>query len=307
MRKLLIKKLHNNAVSQQELYEKFILERSVICKPATIESYQNKILPFIRWIEKNNRIVDQVAVNSYILYLREKYQNSVTVNSCLRAIKTYIIWLHDLGQCELIKIKIKKDTLEVKNLYTSEEVAALIKEPDKECRWTELRNWAIVCTLIGTGMRISSLINLKIEDVDFNNDIITLTHTKNGKGQVLPLSIALKNTLKTYLSTWYNTPDGYLFPTQYNTRFAGSHSTTKIIAEYNHSRGVYKTSAHLIRHTFAHNYIMQNGDIFRLQKLLGHSDIEVTRIYSNISVDDLKKDFNKKNLLDLNNKKRIIK
>ena len=74
---------------------------------------------------------------------------------------------------------------------------------------------------------------------------------------------------------------------------------------YNKKRGVTKTSAHLIRHTFAHNYIMKNGDIFRLQKLLGHSDIEVTRIYANISIDDLKKDFNTMNLLDNSCKNKI--
>ena len=50
---------------------------------------------------------------------------------------------------------------------------------------------------------------------------------------------------------------------------------------------------------------MKNGDIFRLQKLLGHSDIEVTRIYANISIDDLKKDFNTMNLLDNSCKNKI--
>lgn len=154
-------------------------------------------------------------------------------------------------------------------------------------------------------MRISSLTNIKIEDVDFENDIITLTHTKNGKGQIIPLSLALKKVILEYLNSWDNTKDNYLFPNVYGERFKSVHSITKLVERYNKKRGVTKTSAHLIRHTFAHNYIMKNGDIFRLQKLLGHSDIEVTRIYANISIDDLKKDFNTMNLLDNSCKNKI--
>lgn len=305
MARKMIKKVNNNSSDIKALYDEFILEKSLDCRPKTLEGYKYKVLPFVKWLSENNKEVTQATTNEYILKMKEYYSNPTTVNTNLRAIKTFVLWLNKKGKCESIHIKVKKDIIQVKNLYTNKEIEAMVKSPSKDCTWTELRDWAIVNTLVATGMRISSLTNIKIEDVDFENDVITLTHTKNGKGQIIPLSLALKKVILEYLNSWDNTKENYLFPNVYGERFKSVHSITKLVERYNKKRGVTKTSAHLIRHTFAHNYIMKNGDIFRLQKLLGHSDIEVTRIYANISIDDLKKDFNAMNLLDNSYKNKI--
>lgn len=296
-----IKKLNNNTNNDYlSKYNKFVLDKSVdVCKK-TLDGYKCKILPFVNWLIDNKYMLTQDTMNEYILYLREKYPNATTVNTNLRAIKTFVRWL------ELdITIKVKKDKLEVKNLYTNEEIQILIARPKKNCTWAEFRDWAIICTLIGTGMRLGSLINIKVEDVDFNNEFITLTHTKNRKGQMMPISISLKRILLEYLSTWNNKPSDYFFPNQYGDQFVSVQSITKIVSRYNKRRGVNKTSSHLFRHTFAHNYIMQSGDIFRLSKLLGHSDIGITRIYSNIDNNDLKIDFNEMNLLDKSVRRKV--
>lgn len=71
-----------------------------------------------------------------------------------------------------------------------------------------------------------------------------------------------------------------------------------MLARYNRSRGVEKTSAHLYRHTFAKKWIMNGGDIFRLQKILGHSDLSVVKEYVQIFGTDLAVDFDKFNPLD---------
>jgi integrase/recombinase XerD len=62
------------------------------------------------------------------------------------------------------------------------------------------------------------------------------------------------------------------------------------IGKYNQKRGVNKTSVHLFRHTFAKNWITNGGDIFRLQKILGHSSIEMVKEYVEMFSDDLKRD-----------------
>jgi integrase/recombinase XerD len=70
------------------------------------------------------------------------------------------------------------------------------------------------------------------------------------------------------------------------------------IRKYNIKRGVGKTSIHLFRHTFAKNWILAGGDIFRLQKLLGHSSMDIVREYVNMFSDDLQKDFDRFNPLE---------
>ena len=73
---------------------------------------------------------------------------------------------------------------------------------------------------------------------------------------------------------------------------------TSSIRRYNQSRGVSNTSIHSLRHTFARQWLLKTGDVFRLQKILGHSTLEMTRRYTNLLGEDLKEDFEVFNPLD---------
>jgi integrase/recombinase XerD len=77
-----------------------------------------------------------------------------------------------------------------------------------------------------------------------------------------------------------------------------SSSLNSAIRNYNLSRGVKKTSVHSFRHTFAKKWILNGGDAFRLQKILGHSSMKMVREYVNMYDEDLKKDFNTFNPLE---------
>lgn len=71
-----------------------------------------------------------------------------------------------------------------------------------------------------------------------------------------------------------------------------------MLKRYNNKRGVAKTSAHLFRHTFAKKWILNGGDVFRLQKILGHSDLTVVKEYVNMFGNDMAVNFDKYNPLD---------
>ncbi|MBQ1937886.1 MAG: site-specific integrase, partial [Bacteroidales bacterium] len=151
--------------------------------------------------------------------------------------------------------------------------------------------------LISTGNRASTVINIKISDIDFDAMTIHLKTVKNRRQQLVPLSPALKDILADYLKTWEWSADDFLFPsyegTQLNVR-----SLQCAIAKYNISRSVSKTSIHLFRHTFAKNFILAGGGMVQLQTLLGHSTMDMTRHYVNIYGLDLQRDFAKLNPLD---------
>lgn len=91
--------------------------------------------------------------------------------------------------------------------------------------------------------------------------------------------------------------DDYLFCNSYGNK-GNIRSYQDMLAVYNHRRGVEKTSAHLYRHTFAKKWILNGGDIFRLQKILGHSDLSVVKEYVQMFGRDLAIDFDKYNPLD---------
>lgn len=103
--------------------------------------------------------------------------------------------------------------------------------------------------------------------------------------------------VKRYLPYRKGNPDNSLFCNQYGGKADGKTSQDQL-AKYNRARGVEKTSSHLYRHTFAKHWILNGGDIFRLQKILGHLDLTVVKQYVNMFSDELANDFDKFNPLD---------
>ena len=155
----------------------------------------------------------------------------------------------------------------------------------------------IINYLLSTGNRVSTIVNIKNKDIDFENGFITLEKTKNKKQQLIPLSATMAKILQEYMQYRRGEPEDYLFCNIYGkklTEDALKHS----IGRYNRRRGVMKTSIHLFRHTFAKKWILAGGDIFRLQKILGHSSLDIVREYVNMFSNDLQKDYDKFNALE---------
>jgi len=168
---------------------------------------------------------------------------------------------------------------------------------NKQCSFTEYRNWVLVNYLLATGNRLGTVINLRIKDINFHDGVVILTKTKNRQQQIIPLSQTLVKILQEYLQYRQGEPEDFLFCNQFGKQFAkdGLKCTMK---KYNYSRDVEKTSLHLFRHTFAKKWIMSGGDIFRLQKLLGHSSLDVVKEYVSIFGADLKEQFDHFNPLE---------
>lgn len=187
----------------------------------------------------------------------------------------------------------------IKEPYTADELERLLKAPNKStCSFAEYRNWVIVNFLLGTGCRASTLINLRIEDIDLSASTVLFRHMKARNQIVAPLTRRLGRLLEEYLGYRNETaPADLLFVSEYGTALSRS-TLENAIWSYNHKRGVEKTSIHLFRHTYAKLYIQAGGDPFRLQKLLGHSDLAMTRKYVALYADDLKVNYDVLNPLE---------
>jgi len=216
----------------------------------------------------------------------------------------------EMGYMPKFNIRLMKCDKEIKEAYTTEELEMLLKKPDiKKVGFAEYRNWVIVNYLLGTGNRLRTLVNLKWADVDFQNDLIRLTAVKNRKQQMIPLSSTLKTILKEYRLYRKGDTDDYVFCSQYGEQMHKAGAETAI-RRYNNQRGVTKRSIHLFRHTFAKLWILNGGDIFRLQKILGHSSLDIVKEYVNMFSADLQQNFDEFNPLEnikVNQKKTSIK
>jgi len=268
----------------------------------TIGIYTEHFQMFQKFINDNEYGISDISlrlVEDFTFHLMEsKKRNNITVNMILRSIRAFLYFCMDERYIPIFKIKMLKVDKEIKETYTDTELGTLLKKPNlKASDFSEYKIWAFSNYLLGTGNRISSALNIKITDLDFDNAVIRVNKAKNRKAQIIPLSHALSTVLREYLTYRKGESTDFLFCNAYGDK-PDIRTYQGMLASYNKRRGVVKTSAHLYRHTFAKKWILNGGDIFRLQKILGHSDLSVVKEYVNMFGGDLAVDFDRFNPLD---------
>lgn len=300
MEKITMSKKSN--LSIQEAFDLFIRK----CKiknltDLSISSYEKKMVHFYEFIDKSEPLtaVTKDTVDDYILWLRENTEaNDITINSYLRSVRAFLYFCMEDRYIPTFKIQLIKAEKKIKETYTDDELVRLLEKPDVDnCSFSCYKTWVFENYLLGTGNRISTALDLHIGDINFQSGVIILRKTKNRKQQIIPLSATLAEILQGYLQIRGGEADDYVFCNEYGEQ-ASCRTYQQLVRRYNRKRGVEKTSCHTFRHTFAKNWILNSGDMFRLQKILGHSDLTVTKEYVNMFGQDLQMDFEKFNPLD---------
>ncbi|MFW6030413.1 MAG: tyrosine-type recombinase/integrase [Halanaerobiales bacterium] len=273
----------------------------------TIRYYSKCYNYFLRFLDdkldedKEMKInnINKKMVEEFSLWLDNTYNmKNTTINTRLRGIRAFVYYLMEQKYIEGFKVDLLRSDKAIKETYTDEELERLLEKPDlKKCTFAEYRNWVIVNFLLSTGIRSRSLINIKVNDIDLDDSVVYIRTVKNRKQQVIPLSKTLIKILSDYLIYRNGSDNEYLFCNAYGNKLKSS-SLNSAIRRYNLRRKVNKTSIHLFRHTFAKKYILAGGDMFRLQKILGHSSLSVVKEYVNLFSDDLKEDFDRYNPLE---------
>jgi site-specific recombinase XerD len=272
----------------------------------TIEWYNHALNLFNGFLKQNGysnllQDLDIDVVRTYILHLqtRPKYDghpntpaqdigvSARTVDNHVRVLKAFFNWLHQEGytlEPILERLKLPKVPTVLMEPLNSVEVAALFSSLDSN-NSAGLRNVCIITLMLDTGLRSSELTNLQEKDVHLEDGYLKVM----GKGQkerILPFGSAAQKSLLKYLyhfrpepvhsgvGNFFLTLDGC--PMSYN-------SLRLIINRLAVKCGVERLHAHLLRHTFAVNYLMNGGDVFTLQQILGHTTLEMVRRYVNLA------------------------
>ena len=238
-------------------------------------------------------LLDKDFEISFKRHLEEQGCNPRTVNTYFRAYRAFAYYCMEEGWIPVRKISIKTSKAPIKQVYSEEELKKLMKKP-KTSDFTEYRNWVIVNYMLATGNRLSSIVALNIEDIDLESGYINVNVQKNKKPVTIPLVKQMRRILKEYISLYRNleedlelSPTDPLFCNRFGERLTGD-GLINAISKYNKRRGVEKTSIHLFRHTFAKSWILSGGDLFSLQKMLGHSSLDMVKNYANLYSRDIK-------------------
>jgi len=168
--------------------------------------------------------------------------------------------------------------------YLSESQVKKLVDDIKDERFRNL-----VIFYLATGCRRDEALNLIWKDVDLKNKKVVFRETKSGKSRFLPINKNLLIVLKRMSNT--KKQDERLF--EYNSDYV-THKIKKHLKNIGFNSRI---SVHCLRHTFASHLVMSGVDIYTVSKLLGHSDIKVTEIYSHLAPDYLKSSIEKLNYL----------
>mgnify|MGYP000857311465 CR=1 FL=1 len=288
----------NHNCSAKDAEKRFILHCSVRnLSKATIGYYRYKIDKFVDYVGNPPMCdINPTVIDNFKISIANN--SPASINTYIRAIRAFIYWCADNNLCKNFKIRLVKQPNVVKEPYTPDELKKLLRKPNvKHCSFAEYRDWVMVNFLVATGCRLSTLCAMQRQDVNIANATVHYRHLKSGEEQTVPLSKTMCAIFIDYFSIREWQPNEAVWISQFEKPMTNN-SICAAIRTYNLSRGVSKTSIHLFRHTFAKMYIQAGGDPFRLQKLLNHKDLTMTRHYVNLYGGDLSFNYEKLNPLE---------
>lgn len=273
--------------------------------PATVRWYNHTLAMFERFLEQEGRStlladVGEPEVRAYIAYLQQKRkwddtdrcptsQELITpggIQNRVRALKAFFAWLHREGYTKsyrLERLANYKIPARVADVLSEEEIRRVLAACDVKTDWGA-RAHAILTLMLDAGLRLSEVTGLRTADVDLEAGWLKVLG-KGGKERIVPFGAATQRTLWRYLNHYRPEPlgpDVYFFLTLDGRPLgpSGLQSTIKRIARRS---GVERLHPHLCRHTFATRYLINGGDVFSLQQILGHTTLEMVRRYVNLA------------------------
>lgn len=284
----------NTRFTVPEAFDNFLLaKRSKGAKTKTIQTYSQHFHAISKHLNVDIDIVELTSTDlqEMIISMQESGLAPNSIKSYTITLKAFLSWCNDENLTTLNMTRYKGEET-IKETYTDKELEILLKKPNlRKCSFAEYRSWVIINFLVNSGSRASTIRNIQIRDVDLTNNIVYARHTKNSKALVIPLCSDIVAIIKEYLKTRGGTPEDFLFCNEYGEQLTES-GLRQSIGRYNKRRGIQKTSIHLFRHTFARKYLVDcGGNAFTLQRLLGHSTLDMTKHYCNIFDADIAKNY----------------
>lgn len=302
--------MNSNTLELKNLIEGFKLTCQTEGKsPRTTEWYFASLTRFQHFLEGKKISTDlgQIGkedVRTFIRYLQTEARNprngkplsGATVQGHVRALKVFFSWAireEYISLNRFGRIQIPKSQSKIINTFSAEQ----LKEMVNLCQLSDKngqRNLTILLLFLDTGIRLSELVNIDLNDVNLAEGTIKIRVAKGGKERIVPIGSLVQKVLWKYIHCYRPEP-----LTQQITRlFLSSkgmpltnNGIELMLRRLGKKAGItsVRVSPHTFRHTFAKNYLLRGGDVFSLQRILDHSSLASVRIYLNLFAADVKK------------------
>jgi integrase/recombinase XerD len=226
------------------------------------------------------------------------------INTYLRSIRAFWHWLESedlIADNPFNKLKIPKPPHKIIPTFTEEQLKLLLSQPDTSSA-TGFRDYTFMLVLLDTLVRVSELTGCRMGDLNIGSRVIKVLG-KGSKERVVPFGKTTHKALWKYTTVYR--PEPYLPQHDYLFLTAEGRPLTKnrveaIVKKYGERAGIQgvRVSPHTFRHTGAVAFLRNGGDLFTLQRIMGHSSLEILRRYVNLNLDDLSRIHAKASPLD---------
>lgn len=216
-----------------------------------------------------------------------------TVNGYMRALQSFWAWLEGEGfitKNPFRRLKVPKAPRKLIPVFTEEQLQRMFGEIDTKSP-IGYRDYTIILTLLDTGMRCSELIDLRLADVNLESRLLKV-HGKGDKERLVPIGAKVQKAIWKYITRHRPEPAIPRYDNVFLTR--DGYPLTKdrleaIVERYGKKAAItgVRVSPHTFRHTMAVMFLRNGGDVFSLQRILGHSSLEVLRGYVNLAQSDI--------------------
>lgn len=288
---------HLNEFIQYLTIEKRMAENS-------LEAYKRDITEFTEYI-KEKQISDLIDISNtevvaFLLRLKNNGKSEATVNRKIASLRAFYNFMSVQGYVTVNPtINIKSPKIERKDIeyLTLEEIDKLLEIPDKSIKG--VRDRAILEILYATGIRVSEIIQLNIEDINLRMGFVTCTG-EYGKPRIIPMGRPSRVAVEEYIFNGrakllreVDSNEKSLFLNYYGSRMTRQ-GLWKLLKEYARLAGIEnKLTPQTLRNSFAVHMIQNGADLKSLQELLGHEDIAATQIYLSVSKNRIKDVYDK--------------
>ena len=236
------------------------------------------------------------SVRAYLAYLNEKQYSRATIArklATLRSFYKFLVKRNQMSTNPVTAVRTPKQDKKLPRFLEYEEVKRLLETPPMNT-WLGARDRAIMETLYSTGIRVSELVALNMEDIDFLGEVIHV-RGKGKKERIAPIGASALQTIQHYMEfrnkraqNNNNFDTKVLFVNKHGRRLS-TRSVRRKMDKYLKMAGLDPAiSPHTLRHSFATHMLNNGADLRSVQELLGHQSLSTTQVYTHLTTSRLK-------------------
>lgn len=256
----------------------------------TVLSYINDLYYLYEFLKKDLTLVTEEDIRDYLELLELKKEQTTSKRRKISTFKSFYKYLYQNGIIDkktypLTKIAYPKLEKKLPKFIYYNDLLEILEESSKNK--DGIRDRLIIEMLYATGLRVSELVNIKLNDIDFNNRRIIVCG-KGNKERIVYYGEYAEKVLKEYLETHQKNKENYLFMNARGEKLTDR--GVRYIIDKIMQRLSVKThvTPHVLRHTFATDMLNNGCDIKIVQELLGHSSLKTTEVYTHVTNERLK-------------------